>query len=48
MEHEWFEAQFVFGSWIECTCGFRPDSHEEFNTHSKDHNIQNAMIEENI
>jgi hypothetical protein len=34
-EHEWFEARFVFGGYIECKCGLRPTTEEQFNAHNK-------------
>lgn len=32
-EHAWFRAEFNYGSWIECNCGFRPDSQLQMDTH---------------
>jgi hypothetical protein len=32
-EHEWAEVQFIFGEWIACRCGFRPNSQEEMDAH---------------
>jgi hypothetical protein len=31
--HAWFEAQFSFATWIECECGFRPQSQEDMDGH---------------
>lgn len=32
-EHDWFIVQFSHGSWIECRCGYRPNSQEEMDDH---------------
>jgi len=34
--HAWFEAQFAFSSWIQCTCGYRPHSQDEMDAHGPD------------
>jgi hypothetical protein len=33
--HEWGYVSFNFASWTECSCGFRPQSQEEFDAHSQ-------------
>lgn len=38
-KHEWFTASFYWGSWIECTCGFRPSSQEEKDEHIPPNNF---------
>ena len=32
-QHEWMIMGFVFGSWIECKCGFRPTDQEDMSYH---------------
>lgn len=36
MKHEWFEVSFTYASWVECTCGFRPDSEAAMAQHSRE------------
>lgn len=36
MSHEWVEIQFSYDGWIECSCGYRPESQDEMDTHDKD------------
>ena len=31
--HEWRQVSFSWGSWIECSCGFRPESQEQMDEH---------------
>ena len=31
--HEWVEVQFSYGGWIECSCGYRPESQEDMDNH---------------
>lgn len=39
VKHEWGFVSFAFASWTECSCGYRPDSQEEYNQHSKENGI---------
>jgi hypothetical protein len=32
-EHAWFEVLFAYAGWIECECGFRPQSQEDMDSH---------------
>lgn len=32
-EHGWFEASFSYATWIECACGFRPQSQTDMDNH---------------
>jgi hypothetical protein len=32
-EHAWFEAQFSYATWIECECGFKPQSQQDMDNH---------------
>jgi hypothetical protein len=32
-EHSWRYVSFVFGSWIECSCGYRPESQMDMDAH---------------
>jgi len=31
--HGWSYVSFAFGSWMECKCGFQPNSQEEMDAH---------------
>lgn len=33
IKHEWTLVVFSYGLWIECTCGFIPESQEEMDEH---------------
>lgn len=33
--HEWREVSFSWGGWIECSCGYRPESQEDMDNHIK-------------
>lgn len=33
--HEWVEVTFSYAGWIECSCGFRPQSQEDMDRHVK-------------
>lgn len=35
IKHEWIEIQFIFDGWIECTCGFRPNSQKDMDNHDE-------------
>lgn len=32
-EHAWAEVRFNYGTWLECECGYRPNSQEEMDAH---------------
>jgi hypothetical protein len=32
----WATVSFVWGSWIECNCGFQPKNQEDMDTHRHD------------
>lgn len=32
-EHAWVTIQFNYGGWIECKCGFTPDSQDDMDAH---------------
>lgn len=32
-DHEWFEVGFSYAGWIECKCGYRPQSQEDMDNH---------------
>jgi hypothetical protein len=32
-EHEWVQVSFIYGTWIECRCGYRPTSQQEMDAH---------------
>lgn len=48
MTHEWIEVQFIYGTWIECTCGFKPTSQEDMDNHGKDQPTMNIHINEDL
>lgn len=48
MTHEWFEVQFSYGGWIECTCGFRPTSQEDMDNHGKEFDIMRINVNEDL
>lgn len=31
--HAWFEVGFSYATWIECECGYRPQSQEDMDAH---------------
>ena len=32
--HEWAEIQFSYATWIECSCGYCPQSQQDMDNHS--------------
>lgn len=34
--HGWFHAGFSYAGWIECECGFRPQSQEDMDKHARE------------
>lgn len=33
LEHEWEHIEFTFGGYLQCKCGYRPNSQEEMDAH---------------